>query len=73
MLEANHQQPVASDLVDEHAAASILQISVSTLQKDRWRGHRIPYVKLGRTVRYRRSDLEAVIEASVRHGEPRAA
>jgi hypothetical protein len=56
------------DLVNEEKAAAILQVSVSTLQKDRSRGNLVPYVKLGRTVRYRISDLRDVITINVRGG-----
>ncbi|MFP9138551.1 helix-turn-helix transcriptional regulator [Devosia sp. XGJD_8] len=35
------------------------QRSIKTLQADRMKGGGIPFVKLGRTVRYRLSDIEA--------------
>ena len=49
----------ASKLVDEKLAAEILGITPGTLSV--WRCTRrypLPYVKIGRTVRYRLSDLE---------------
>lgn len=47
-------------LVDEHQAAKALGLSVHTLRKDRQHQRRIPYLKLGGTVRY---NLERVFEA----------
>jgi predicted DNA-binding transcriptional regulator AlpA len=35
----------------------------STLQKDRVSGSGIPFVRIGRLVRYRQSDVEAYLEA----------
>lgn len=47
----------------EAQVAEILGISPRTLQAWRYRGGHTPaFVKLGRTVRYRRSDLDAWIE-----------
>jgi hypothetical protein len=50
-------------------AAVVSQItgrSTSTLQKDRVTGRGIPYIKFGRQVRYRESDVEAFYAARVR-------
>ena len=38
--------------------------SLKWLERDRWAGPTIPYVKLGRSVRYRASDVIAVVEAN---------
>ena len=44
----------------------ILGLSVRTLQQKRVHGSEdLPYVKLGRSVRYRASDLVAFVEANV--------
>ena len=54
------------DLKTEHEAARILGLSVRTLQQKRVHGSEdLPYVKLGRSVRYRASDLVAFVEANV--------
>lgn len=43
-------------------AANYLGVSPSFLEKDRWAGSRVPYIKIGtRTVRYRLKDLDAFI------------
>ena len=52
-------------LLEEEAAAPLIGWSVSTLQKKRVAGDGPPYVKLGRSVRYRPEDLEAYVAARV--------
>lgn len=49
------------DLVDERVAAAMLDMSVAWLQRDRWAGASVPYVKLGRSVRYRVGDVRETI------------
>lgn len=57
----------ARELVDEKEAAQILDTSPGTLSVWRSTGrYNLPFVKVGRSVRYRRSDLLAWIEARVR-------
>jgi hypothetical protein len=58
-----------STLVDEHAAAAKLGLSVKTLRRWRWAGKEVPYIKLGAAVRYDLADLDAYIAAG-RHGPP---
>ena len=53
-------------LLAEEQAAQLMGKSVSTLQKDRVSGAGVPYVKLGRAVRYRLSDLKAHIARNIR-------
>ncbi|MHC1744977.1 MAG: helix-turn-helix domain-containing protein [Syntrophobacteraceae bacterium] len=52
-----------SNLITEKQAAQILGLSIQTLRNDRATRRRIPYVKLGKSVRYRQEDIAAVIEA----------
>jgi len=48
-------------------AAEFLGVSKAFLERDRWAGARIPFIKVGsRTVRYRLSDLNDYIEKQVR-------
>jgi hypothetical protein len=55
-----------SQLVNTKKAAVIVDLSPTTLQQMRWRGDkRIPWVKMGRSVRYKVSDLQAFIESSI--------
>ena len=48
-------------------AAKHLGISEAFLERDRWAGARIPYIKVGsRAVRYRLHDLEEYIQSRIR-------
>ncbi|MBR0969619.1 DNA-binding protein [Bradyrhizobium japonicum] len=53
------------DLINEIEAARMRGQSVRTLQMERLRGSGCCYVKLGRSVRYRRGDVLAFIKARV--------
>lgn len=56
-----------AELVDESEAAKILDTSPGTLSVWRCTGrYALPFVKIGRKVRYRRSDLAAWIESRIR-------
>jgi excisionase family DNA binding protein len=59
----------ATDLLDTQAAASYLNIKPHTLEI--WRSvrrHEIPYIRVGKLIRYRRSVLDAWLEARTIHG-----
>ena len=47
------------------AAAAFLQVKPATLEQWRWRGEGPSFAKLGRSVIYRKSDLDAFIEARI--------
>jgi excisionase family DNA binding protein len=48
-------------------AATYLGVSMAFLERDRWAGARIPFIKVGsRAVRYRMSDLETYLDGQVR-------
>ncbi|MGA7180898.1 MAG: helix-turn-helix domain-containing protein [Thiobacillaceae bacterium] len=54
-------------LLTTKEAASFLGVSEAFLERDRWAGARVPFIRIGsRAVRYRLSDLEAYI-GSHRH------
>ena len=56
-----------ADLLDEKSAAAILDVSPGTLSVWRSTGrYNLPFLKVGRKVRYRRSDLEAWIQSRLR-------
>ena len=58
---------LSNDLMTETQAAIALDTSVGTLQVWRSTGrYAIPFIKIGRNVRYRRSDLNAWIESRTR-------
>ncbi|MBY6032361.1 helix-turn-helix domain-containing protein [Marinobacter daepoensis] len=49
-------------------AAEFLGVSKAFLERDRWAGARVQFIKVGsRAVRYRLSDLEHYIERQIRH------
>ncbi|MDP1933088.1 MAG: helix-turn-helix domain-containing protein [Gammaproteobacteria bacterium] len=54
-------------LFNTKQAALYLGVSAAFLERDRWAGARIPFVKLGtRSIRYRVIDLEDFVAGSVR-------
>lgn len=55
------------DLVDEKHAAEILDVAPGTLSVWRSTGrYKIPFIKVGHLVRYRRADLETWLESRTR-------
>lgn len=51
--------PVPQDkLLSEKEVARIISMSTSFLQHDRQRGGGIPFIKIGNSVRYRKSDID---------------
>jgi len=53
-----------SSLLTTKEAAQLLCVSKAFLERDRWAGAKIPFVRVGnRAVRYRLSDLEAYVES----------
>lgn len=57
-----------SQLLSTPEAAKFLNVSAAFLERDRWAGARIPFIKLGaRAVRYRLNDLVEYIESNKRH------
>lgn len=55
------------NLLTTTEAANYLCVSKAFLERDRWAGARIPFVKIGaRAVRYRADDLNTYINSQVR-------
>ena len=52
-------------LLKPEQAAEYLGVSPQKLERDRWCEKRIPYVKMGRHVRYRASDLMEYVNSNV--------
>lgn len=51
-------------LIKQSEAASYLSLSEATLERDRWRGGDIPYIKVGpRAIRYNLDQLDAYLES----------
>lgn len=50
-------------LLNTKETAVILSVSEAFLERDRWAGARIPFIKVGaRAIRYRLQDIEKYIE-----------
>lgn len=61
-------RPKNSDLVDELEAAAILDVAPGTLSVWRSTGrYNLPFVKIGRKVRYSRAELNAWMERRTRN------
>lgn len=61
-----------SQLLSTPQAAKFLNVSIAFLERDRWAGAKIPFVKVGsRAVRYRLQDLQNYIDQHVQSGEVR--
>jgi hypothetical protein len=46
-----------STLFNQIVIAHVLDCSTSTMERDRWSGGGIPYIKINRLVRYRKADV----------------
>jgi predicted DNA-binding transcriptional regulator AlpA len=56
-----------NQLLKTNEAAQLLGVSKAFLERDRWAGARVPFIKVGsRAVRYRVSDLNDYINKQVR-------
>ena len=53
-------------LLNEKQVAEALGLSVKTLRSWRLRGVELPFIKLGKSVRYRLSEIEAYLEANTK-------
>lgn len=63
--DAKTDRPAMPGLLKPAEAARCLQISPTTLQTWRYKNpERLPFVKVGGQVRYRREDLDLFIEAN---------
>ncbi|MFP1645694.1 helix-turn-helix domain-containing protein [Pontitalea aquivivens] len=52
----------------QRQAAEYLGKSEKWFERDRWAGATIPYVKVGRAVRYRAADVVAYVQANMIEG-----
>ena len=58
MIKSNHEY----ELLSEKEVENNYKINARTLQRERSMGIGMPYVKLGKRVRYKRSDVEKYID-----------
>jgi excisionase family DNA binding protein len=60
-------QKVNNKLLTTIEAASYLNLSKAFLERDRWAGAKVPFIKIGeRAVRYRLDDLEKFVQSRMR-------
>ena len=58
---------IKKEFLTEKDVENLGLCSASTLRNERWRGiSRIPFIKIGRSVRYRKKDVLKYIEENVR-------
>jgi predicted DNA-binding transcriptional regulator AlpA len=55
-----------NDLLNQAQLAALLGKSEYWVERCRWDGSGVPYVKIGRSVRYRRSDVDKFLSAHTR-------
>ena len=56
-----------NQLLTTNQAAVYLSLSKAFLERDRWAGAKVPFIKIGsRAVRYRLADLEAYVQSRLR-------
>ena len=55
-------------LLTTKQAANFLSVSPAFLERDRWAGAQIPFVKIAsRSIRYRKLDLESFVASKIRY------
>lgn len=55
-------------LLTTKEAAKHLGVSTAYLERDRWAGARVPFVRLSkRSIRYRQEDLDNFVTSKIRH------
>ncbi len=52
----------ASALFNQQTLAAVLDCSTQLLERNRWEGKGIPYLKIGRKVLYRKSDVLSFLQ-----------
>lgn len=67
-MSSDPKESSSTDLLNDYEAARLLGVSRTFLQKDRIGGRRVPYIQIGRAVRYDPADLEAFKAANRRGG-----
>ena len=58
MIQEYEQAPDTA-LFTQETVAALLNCSLATIERDRWAGTGIPFIKIGRLVRYRKTDIQA--------------
>ena len=56
------ENKVISPLIKEKMVSELTGMSLATLRNHRWLGKGIPYIKIGRSVRYKESEIMAYLD-----------
>lgn len=64
-MDVKRTMSMANEMLNTDEAAAYLGLARRTLEGMRWKKNGPRFVKLNRSVRYRKSDLDAYIEARV--------
>jgi excisionase family DNA binding protein len=60
-----YEEAHSSTLFSQETVAAILDCSMATLERDRWIGNGIPFIKIGRLVRYRKTEIKTWLDQHV--------
>ena len=52
-------------LFSQETVAAIRDCSIATIERDRWIGIGVPFIKMGHLVRYRKAEIRAWLEKQV--------
>ena len=62
VLIQEYEQSPDWALFNQQTVAAIRGCSLATMERDRWAGIGVPFVKMGRLVRYRKSEIRTWLE-----------
>ena len=55
-------KPPLITVFDQHTIAALRDCSIATMERDRWVGQGVPFIKFKHSVRYRKSDVLAWLD-----------
>lgn len=53
---------MSKEFLSEVEIAELLNLSIAKLRRDRWLGNGLPFIRIGRTVRYSREQITKYFE-----------
>jgi excisionase family DNA binding protein len=62
-IEGEEPNELTEKFLTDQEVGELIGRSRSTLQKDRHLGHSIPFIRIGKLIRYRQSDVDAWLAA----------
>lgn len=61
-------EPALPPLMTTAEVAEFIQASKESLNQDRYLGRGLPYIRIGRKIRYRREEIVKYLDANTIHG-----